>query len=101
MPLSLSASMMRWKPSVSSCSVPGASDLTAAFSMGVVSLIFWFGRVARLLGEQLRKQLLAVRLDVSRKTQRVVARALFGELGVARLQRLDDGEMLGQRDCGT
>src|SRR5882724_3024358 len=102
MPLSLSASMTRWKPSVSSCSVPGASDLTAVFSMGLVSLIF--GSDELIVSREvvsLGKKFLAVRLDVSRKTQRVVARALFGELGVARFQRLDDGQMLGQRNCGA
>jgi hypothetical protein len=35
----LSASMTRWKPSVSSCSVPGASDLTAVLSMGVSLIV--------------------------------------------------------------
>src|SRR5215470_20294009 len=102
MPLSLSASMTRWKPSVSSCSVPGASDLTAVFSMGVVSLIVGSDEliVSREVAS-LSKKFLAVRFDISRQTQRVVARTLFGELGVTRFQRLDDGEVLGEGHRGT
>src|SRR5512139_203328 len=99
MPFSLSASMTRWKPSVSSCSVPGASDLVAVFSMGLVSLVSVLGRVLRtsgerLLGQELREQFLAVRFDVSGKAEGVIAGALLGELGVARFQRFDDAEML-------
>ena len=43
------------------------------------------------------EQFLAVGLDISRKAQRVIARTLFGKLGVAFFQCLDDGEMFGQR----
>src|SRR5437879_9051579 len=42
-------------------------------------------------------QLLAVRLDIAGKAERVIARPLLGELGVARLQCFDDGQMFRQR----
>src|SRR3954451_21655778 len=105
MPLSLSASMTRWKPSVSSwvssCSVPGASDFAAVFSIGVSPLSLTRGRVDRLLKVQTNgsrrakgslsgKKFLAVRLDIGGKSKRVVAGALFSQLGIASLQRLDD-----------
>src|SRR5262245_24284123 len=107
MPFSLSASMTRWKPSVSSCSVPGASDLVAVFSMGLVSLVSKVaGRllvllVKWLLAEQLTEKFLAVRLNVSRKAEGVIARALLRKLGVARFQRFDDAEMLRERGRGA
>ena len=50
---------------------------------------------------RLGKEFLAVRLDVGGKAQRVVAGALLGEFGVARFQRLDDRQMLGQRGRGA
>src|SRR5256885_7974228 len=101
MPLSLSASMTRWKPSVSSCSVPGASDFAAVFSMGIISLIvFRFGRIDRLC-VKLRKQFLTVCLDIGSKAERMVACALLSEFGVAGFQRLDDRQMLGQGSRGA
>ena len=44
---------------------------------------------------------MAMRLDIGGKAERVIARALFGELGVTRFQRLDDPEMLRQRGRGA
>src|SRR4029077_13429328 len=106
MPFSLSASMTRWKPSVNSCSVPGASDLVAVFSMGLVSLVSRCrlalgGECFALLVKLLVEEFLAVRFDVSGKAKGVVAGALLGELGVACFQRLDHAEMLGQRRRGA
>ena len=41
------------------------------------------------------KQFLAMRLDIGGKPERVVARALFGEFGVALFERFDDGQCSG------
>src|SRR5580704_11504123 len=102
--------MMRWKPSVSSCSAPGASVLAAVFSIGlllpglvllkdepIVPVVKVLGCESSWLFSSGLNQFLTVRLDEGGKTKRVIARALFGELGVSLFQRLDDGEMLGQR----
>src|SRR6185503_8857266 len=100
-PLSFSASIIKLKPSVSSRS---ASALDVSMLLAAVTdipllpdrfssdglTVFW-REVA------LRKEFLAVRLDISRKAERVVARALFCQFGVARFQCFDDRHMLGQR----
>src|SRR5664279_5281761 len=107
-PLSLSASMMRLNPSVCSRSVSAAFTSTAAvFSIGVTSLVasYRFLRtssssswlIARAGGLVSLKQFLPVGFDIGGKAERMIARALFRQIGVALLERLDDGEMLGQR----
>src|SRR6516165_4001972 len=100
MPLSLSASMTRWKPSVSSCSVPDASVFFAVLSMPRlperrVPGCDTFSFVARVNGS-LAKWLLAMRLHIGGEAEGVVARTFLCEFRVARLQRFDDSEMLGQ-----
>ena len=42
-----------------------------------------------------------MRFDVSGKAKGVIAGALLGELGIARLQGFDHAEMLGERRRGT
>src|SRR3954470_11452995 len=107
MPFSLSASMTRRNPSVNSCSVPGASDLVAVFSMGLVSLVSrcrfrLLGAMPRPSGERCRlEEFLTMRFDVSGKAKGVIAGALLGELGIARLQGFDHAEMLGERRRGA
>src|SRR5476651_2844293 len=47
------------------------------------------------------KKLLAVSFHISGETERVVACALFRKLGIALLERLDDGHVLGQGRGGA
>src|SRR5215813_10708369 len=97
MPLSLSASMTRWKPSVSSCSAPDASVFCAVFSMGLISLVV-SSRTSSSSSVEIASagQFLTVRLDKGGEAQRVVARTLLGKVGIACLQRLDDSKVLRQ-----
>src|SRR5271170_456703 len=89
-PLSLSASMRRWKPSVSSrsgagASVPAGFDvLTAASAMGG-------------LPDVVLVEIIGVPGDVVGEPQRMVAHELLGARGVARLDRLDDVHMVADR----
>src|SRR5580698_8540126 len=118
-PLSLSASMMRLKPSVCSRSASAtfASMLCTAADIPLLPGRFSYGRVFRLLKSTERKacgdqnascdqnsplkQFLSMRLDIGGKTERVIAGALLRKLGIARLEGFDDGHVLGQRSRGA
>src|SRR6185312_2698231 len=89
-PLSFSASMTRWKPSV--CS--GVSSLVVACSLSVVACVIRvFSRglfsVVRRSNEET-----AMRLHMRGEIERVLPGQSFRELGVPPLQRLDDLHMI-------
>src|SRR5260370_11369175 len=92
MPLSLSASMTRWKPSVSSRSASCAAvsaglGFTAASAMGnPPSKLF-----------SVSVQIGGAFLDVLGQAEGVVAHEVLGALGVARLERLDDAQIVADR----
>src|SRR5579862_3165052 len=91
-PLSLSASMTRWKPSVSSCV---SSAAAFAGSLSVVACVI--GRVLSLRSFRPSVQKIAVLLDMGGEIECVLAVEALGELGVAPLQRLDDLHVIGDR----
>src|ERR1700722_16231836 len=89
-PLSLSASMTRWKPSVSSrsgagASVPAGFDvLTAASAMGGLPDVFLV-------------EVIGMPGDVIGEPERMVAHELLGTRSIARFDRLDDVHMVADR----
>src|SRR5215216_6185371 len=89
-PLSLSASMTRWKPSVSSCCASAAFaagfSFTAASAMGI-------------LPEPFSKSIQIVRVffNVLGEAERMIANEILGTLGVARFKGLDDIHMVADR----
>src|ERR1700674_846367 len=94
-PLSLSASMTRWKPSVSSRSgsvaVSGLAVLTAASAMGRLPRFYASCSI----------EMIGVAGDVLGEAERVIAHQILVALGVARLDRLDDVHMVADRPIGT
>src|SRR5215510_4288366 len=123
MPLSLSASMMRWKPSVISRSAsPEGFSCTAASDI-VLSRDPCVARLARALSANPRAsflfehdlfrkpvptfrdhalvQVVGVFRHVLGKAERVRAYQLLGAGGVARLQRLDDVHVIVNRAVGA
>src|SRR5882672_733092 len=102
MPLSLSASMMRWKPSVISRSASPAGLRCTAASDIVLSRNFR-SRVclARCQPIPVLVQVVGVFCDVLGKAKRVRAHQLLGARGFARLQRLDDVHMIVNRAVGA
>src|ERR1700722_17969461 len=93
-PLSLSASMTRWKPSVNSRSGAGASApagfdvLTAASAMGG-------------LPDVVLVEIIGMPGDVVDEPERMVAHELLGARSIARLDRLDDVHMVADRAVGA
>src|SRR6202035_2319890 len=53
------------------------------------------------LKQRVLKQFLAMRLDIGGKAESVVARALLRQFGVALLEGVNDGHVLGQRSGGA
>src|SRR5438093_7732647 len=103
MPLSLSASMMRWKPSVISRSAsPEGFSCTAASDI-VLSLIFFgLAHSSRALSiDPDSVQVVSVFPHVLGKAERVCAYQLLGAGGVTRLQRLDDVHVIMDRAVGA
>src|SRR5580704_6646758 len=86
MPLSLSASMIRWKPSVISCSASAAAgiDFTAASAMGLSS-------------RSHSVQIVGVFLNVLGKAERMIAHQFLGAHSVARFQRFDNVHVIADR----
>src|SRR6266566_3689711 len=88
--------MTRWKPSVSSRSASCAAvsaglGFTAASAMGnPPSKLF-----------SVSVQIVGVFLDVLGQAEGVVAHEVLGALGVARLERLDDAQMIADRAVGA
>src|SRR5215471_18879809 len=88
--------MTRWKPSVSSRSASCAAvsaglGFTAASAMGnPPSKLF-----------SVSVQIIGVFLDVLGQPECVVAHEVLGALGVARLERLDDAQMVADRAVGA
>src|SRR5712675_889190 len=103
MPLSLSASMTRWKPSVISRSASPAGFRCTAASDIVLSRNFGLRVcVARCQPiPELSVQVVGVFSHVLGKTKRVRAHQLLGARGVARLQRLDDVHVIVDRAVGA
>src|ERR1700752_345119 len=99
MPLSLSASIRRENPSVSSRSASGVLALmpcTAASAMGVLPDCFLpslcpFSSI----------QIVGVFGDVLGEAERVIAYQSFGAQRVARLQRFDDVHVIADRAVGA
>src|SRR4051812_9657107 len=92
MPLSLSASMMRWKPSVISRSASPAGFSCTAASDIVLSRKFGsraFAMRCPPIPER-SVQVVGVFRHVLGQTKRMRAHQFLGAGGVARLQRLDD-----------
>src|SRR6516162_3341705 len=90
MPLSLSASMMRWKPSVSSRSVSAAGfSCVAACAMTVPPRISFVTFTSI--------EIVGVPSDMVGKSDRVLANQVLGARGVARLERLDDVHVVADR----
>src|SRR5262245_42104622 len=103
MPLSLSASMMRWKPSVISRSVSPAGFSCTAASDIVLSRKFWvahFGARCQPIPER-SVQVIGVFRHVLGQAKRVRAYQLFGAGSFARLQRLDDVHVIVDRTVGA
>src|SRR3954454_12211934 len=93
MPLSLSASMTRWKPSVSSCCTSSVLEgvrlsLRAASAMGISLDLF---RSIQIIG---------VCRHVLGKPERMIAHEVLRALGVALLDRLDDGHVVADGASG-
>src|SRR5713101_10155224 len=107
MPLSLSASMRRSKPSVSSCSalfasmpctVAGIPLLPDRLLMRTTSSS---SKSSPKEGLWLAKEFMSVGFDIGGKAERVIACTLFRKLGITLFERLDDRHMLGQRHRGA
>src|SRR5258705_4825818 len=109
MPLSLSASMTRWNPSVSSCC---ASALVTSMLCTVAGIPLLPDRLLMRTsssssksspkqGLWLAKEFLSVGFDIGGKAERVIARPLFRKLGITLFERFDDCHVLGQRYCGA
>src|SRR5215468_6077115 len=103
MPLSLSASMMRWKPSVISRSVSPAGFSCTAASDIVLSRKFWVARFHYALSANPRafNQVVGVFRNVLGQTKRVRAYQLLGTSGFARLQCFDDVHVIVDRAVGA
>src|SRR5258705_11699620 len=101
MPLSLSASMMRWKPSVISRSASPAGLRCTAASDIVLSRNFGRAFASRCQPIPVLVQVVGVFCDVLGKAKRVRAHQLLGARGFARLQRLDDVHMIVNRAVGA
>src|SRR5215471_20042549 len=102
MPLSLSASMMRWKPSVISRSAsPEGFNCTAASDI-VLSRDPCVARLARALAvpSWFSVQVVGVFRHVLGEAEHMVAHQRRGARGVARLERLDDVQMIVDRAFG-
>src|SRR5581483_1291336 len=92
-PLSFSASMRRWKPSVSSC-VSSAAPLADSLRLVVCVIRLFSRRIARPGSFVRSTQEVAVLLHMRCEIERVLPGELLGELGIPPLQRLDDLEMI-------
>src|ERR1051326_4434360 len=87
-PLSLSASMTRGKPSVNSRSVSAAGfSWVAVWAMGLPSGLFAVPSV----------EIIGMPGDVFGEPKRMLAHQVLGALGVARLERLDDVHVVADR----
>src|SRR5713101_9391432 len=107
MPLSLSASMRRSKPSVSSCSALLASMLCTVAGIPLLPDRLLMrtssssSKSSPKEGLWLAKEFLPVGFDIGGKAERVIACTLFRKLGVTLFESFDDCYMLGQRYCGA
>src|ERR1700761_5586848 len=99
MPLSLSASIKRWNPSVSSRSASGELALilcTAASAMGILPKGF-----AASLCPFPSIQIIGVFGHVFRKAERVIAHQPLGTWRVACFQRFNDMDVIADRAVGA
>src|SRR4051795_9104291 len=104
MPLSFSASMTRWKPSVSSCvsSAGLAAALVAAWSFSIVACVIGGDPPGWDFGVALRSvEKGAVLLDMGGQVEIVLELETRGGLAVPRLERLDDLHVVGDRPRGA
>src|SRR5215471_5121890 len=98
--LSFSASMRRWKPSVSS-RVSSAAPLADSLSV-VACVIRLFSLTDRSTGVVIRSaQKIAVLFHMRGEIERVLAREFLGEFGISSLQGLDDVEMINDGALGA
>src|SRR5260221_5477130 len=88
--------MTRWKPSVSSRS---ASCAAVSAGLGFTAASAMRNPPSKLFSASV--QIVGVFLDVLGQAERVVAHEVLGALGVARLERLDDGQMVADRAIGA
>src|SRR5258708_13670463 len=98
MPLSLSASMTRWKPSVSSCSASAAFvvsrfSFTTASAMGVSLKMV----VSCVQSNSCLVQVVRVFRDMVGQAERVGAHQVLRTRGIARFERLDDVHVVADR----
>src|SRR4029079_5217188 len=107
-PLSLSASIMRWKPSVSSCSASAAGcALTAASAIESLPqnsfrLRMFFSKNRFPLFRNMRLiKIRGMARDVIGKAEGVRAHELFGTLGCACFKSLDDIQVVANRTVGA
>src|SRR6185369_444799 len=84
MPFSFIASMMRLKPSVSSCSSAGFASAAAS----------------AMVSSRKSVQIIDVPGDMLGQAERMLADQVFGALGVACLERLDDVHVIVDRAVG-